>query len=308
MFEATLAQETGIIFDIQRYSIHDGPGIRTTVFLKGCSLRCPWCANPESQRLMPEIEHFRGRCLHCYHCVDICPTAAITESNGEVQLNRDACNMCGGCWEECLAEAMKVTGRKATVGEILSIVERDRLFYQRTGGGVTLSGGEPAAQPAFCAALLRACKSRGLHTAIQTTAHQSWELLSPIIADTDLVLLDIKIMDRALHQEMVGVPSDLILANAKRIAEDTKTAVIIRIPVIPGYNVSVDDLQGIVDFASRIGVREVHLLPYHRLGEPKYHRLGRKYELSGQSAPSDDYCRELLDRLRKHDLVVRIGG
>jgi pyruvate formate lyase activating enzyme len=308
MFEVGTTQETGIIFDIQRYSIHDGPGIRTTVFLKGCPLRCPWCANPESQKLMLELEHFDGRCLHCFHCVDICPTAAITKSNGEVRLNRDACNLCGACWEECLGDAIKVAGRRATVGEILSVVERDRLFYERTGGGVTLSGGEPAAQPAFCAALLRACKNRGLHTAIQTTAYQSWELLSPIIAATDLVLLDIKVMNRALHQQIVGAPNDLILANARRIAENAKTAVIIRIPVIPGYNSSIESLQEVLDFASRIGVGEVHLLPYHRLGEPKYQSLGRSHELLGQSVLPNDYCGRILDQLRKHGLVVRIGG
>jgi len=308
MLETMIAQEAGVIFDIQRYSIHDGPGIRTTVFVKGCPIRCPWCANPESQRLAPEIEHFRDRCAHCLHCAGICPTTAITESDGEIRLDRDACNMCGRCSEECPADAMKVVGMKATVGEILLILEKDRLFYERSGGGITLSGGEPAAQPEFCAALLRACKSRGFHTAIQTTAHQTWELLYPIITNTDLVLLDIKIMDRALHAKVLGVPNDLILANAQRMVATNKATVVIRVPVVPGYNGSIQELQGIVDFASHIGVREVHLLPYHRLGESKYYGLGRHYELAGQRPPTDSDCRELIKRLQKHDVVVSVGA
>lgn len=307
MLEVMLLQESGIIFDIQRYSIHDGPGIRTTVFLKGCPLRCPWCANPESQRLMPEIEYVQERCLHCLHCITVCPTTAITEWNGEIQLDRSACEMCGRCWEACLEDGMKVVGRKATVEEILSIVERDRRFYERTGGGITLSGGEPAAQPGFSSALLRACKNRGLHTAIQTTGHQKWELLWPILANTDLVLLDIKILDRVQHNAIFGVPNDLILANAKRMVA-SGNSVIVRVPVVFGFNASIENLQGIIDFASRIGVKEVNLMPYHRLGEPKYQRLGRRYELAGQGVLIDEDYKKLQDKLKKHDIVVSIGG
>jgi pyruvate formate lyase activating enzyme len=215
--------------------------------------------------------------------------------------------MCGRCWEKCPAEAMKVVGRKATVGEILSVLEKDRLFYERTSGGVTLSGGEPAVQPEFSSALLYACKSRGLHTAIQTTGHQRWELLQPMVASTDLVMLDIKVIDRLLHEKYFGVSNDLILTNAKRIVDGGNT-VVVRVPVVPGFTDALENLQGIIDFATSIGVGEVNLLPYHRFGEPKYQRLGREYPLAGQSATSEEDCNKLLARLNRHELVVSIGA
>ena len=300
--------QKGTIFDIQRYSIHDGPGIRTTVFLKGCPLRCPWCANPESQRFAPEVEYFRDRCLRCFRCAAVCPRAAIVQLDGERGLDRTACDACGKCSEVCLADALRIVGREITVGEVVNVLEKDRLFYARTGGGMTLSGGEPAAQPEFAVALLRSCRSRGLHTAIQTAACQSWQLLGPVVREADLVMLDLKVLDGALHKQLVGVPNDLILANAKRIVESKGRAVVVRIPLIPGYSSSLTNVQGIVDFASRLGVAEVHLLPYHRLGEPKYERLGRPYPSLGQAGFQHEYCRALLDQLDPRDVAIVIGG
>ena len=307
MPETAVLEKTGVIFDIQRYSIHDGPGIRTTVFLKGCPLCCPWCANPESQLPVPEIECFQDKCVRCLHCADVCPSGAISESNGEVHLDRNRCEMCGRCCEECPAEARRVLGSKTTVQDILSVVERDRLFYERSGGGMTLSGGEPASQSEFSVALLCACKNRGLHTAIQTTGYQRWEVLQPIIANTDLVMLDIKVADPYLHQQLFGVSNDLILANARRMVDGGST-VVVRIPLVPGYTDTLENLQGIVDFAAHTGIGEITVLPYHRFGEPKYRRLGRSYRLAGQQVPSHEGCSKLLARLKRHGIAVRIGG
>ncbi len=300
--------QPGTIFDIQRYSIHDGPGIRTTVFLKGCPLRCPWCANPASQRFAPEVEYLGDRCLRCFCCADACPRGAISPVLGEHRLDRVACDGCGRCAEACPAGALRIVGRQVTVGEVVDVVERDRLFYARSGGGVTLSGGEPAAQPEFASALLRACKRRGFHTAIQTTAAQSWNHLGSVVREADLVMLDVKVLDGALHRQLCGASNELILANARRIAESKGQAVVVRIPVIPGYTGSPSLVQRIVDFASSLGISEVHLLPYHRLGEAQYERLGRTYPLRGQPACPDEDCRALVARLDRRGLRIIIGG
>ncbi len=305
--EKSLLSKSGIIFDIQRYSIHDGPGIRTIVFIKGCPLKCPWCANPESQKMTLEIMYSKNLCSLCKRCIEVCSSNALKEVNGRIKVDRELCRVCGKCCQVCLMDARKIVGKRVTVDEVLSVVEKDRIFYERSGGGITLSGGEPLMQPEFSAALLAACKDKGLHTVIETSGYQKWELLWPVIINTDLVLLDIKIMDSSLHKEVIGVPNELILDNAKRISESGKE-IIIRIPVIPGYNDSIDNLSNTAEFATKIGVKEIHLLPYHRLGESKYERLGRKYELKDIKVPSKEYLEHLVDRLQKYNLEIRIGG
>lgn len=215
--------------------------------------------------------------------------------------------MCGLCWEVCPNEALKVAGKKVTVKEVLSIVEKDRIFYERSGGGVTLSGGEPLMQHEFSAALLAACKKKGLNTAIETSGYQKWELFLPILENTDLVLFDIKIMDSDLHRNTIGVPNDLILDNARKIVELGKD-IIVRIPIIPGYNDSIENLRDTAEFAASIGVKEVHLLPYHRLGESKYNQLGRIYNLKDVNVPSTNYIESLAQIFIKNNLKTQVGG
>lgn len=222
----------GLIYNIQRYSLHDGPGIRTIVFLKGCSLYCPWCANPESQ-------------------------------STKIELMGD-----------------EVVGKEVSVGEVIKVVERDKPFYDRSGGGMTLSGGEPLQQPTFAEALVKEAKKRDINIAIETSGFQKWNLLWKVVKDIDVVLLDIKIMDPAKHKDIIGVDNHTILYNAKKMV-DTGKEVIVRVPVIPGYTDSLENLNGIAGFCRDIGVNEIHFLPYHRLGVNKYGQLGRAYKLHG---------------------------
>lgn len=310
MEEMTLQRpvhRTGMIFDIQRYSIHDGPGIRTVVFFKGCPLRCPWCSNPESQKGALELSYSAIDCVLCKSCVSACPREAITELDGKIHIDRKACNACGRCWDVCVHGALKPIGKMVTVGEVLSVVEKDRVFYERTGGGVTLSGGEPLAQPDFCYALLQACKSKGLHTAMETTGYQKWSIIEPILEYVDLVLLDIKTMDSERHKEVTGVANDVILSNARKAAEIGKR-IIVRVPIIPGYNNTKVNIELTAKFAVEIAAVELHVLPYHRLGEAKYARLGREYLMKGTKEPSSSEMGFLAQVAREVGVVVQIGG
>lgn len=251
--------------------------------------------------------HSEIKCVLCQRCVNICPVNAIKVINGKIHIDRELCNMCGLCWDACLNEALKVAGKEVTVKEVLSIVEKDRIFYERSGGGVTLSGGEPLMQPEFSAALLAACKKKGLNTAIETSGYQKWELFLPILENTDLVLFDIKMMDSDLHRKTIGVPNKLILENAKKIVELGKD-IIVRIPIIPGYNDSIENLRNTAEFAANIGIKEVHLLPYHRLGESKYNQLGRIYNLKDVNVPSTNYIESLTQIFIKNNLKTQVGG
>lgn len=297
---------TGIIFDIQRYSIHDGPGIRTVVFFKGCPLRCLWCSNPESQHPRPELSHSRQNCVRCLECIQRCPHGAIALEGEEIVFTPGRCDHCGACWENCFREGWQFMGQEVTVPEVLATVTRDRAFYHRSGGGVTLSGGEPLMQPDFCDALLAACQKEGLHTAIETCGYQRWEIIEPILKKVDLVLYDIKEIDPMLHREFTGKANDLILANAAHAAR--MKPVIIRVPVIPKHNDSKEEIRAISLFAKEIGAKELHLLPYHRLGESKYVRLGRPYLLKDLLPPSPKEM-ETLGRIAAQVAIpLQIGG
>jgi len=265
-----------MIFNIQRYAIHDGPGIRTTVFLKGCPLKCFWCQNPESQRRQPEIFLNKDDCSLCGMCVSVCPTGASSLLEGSSTIDRNKCKGCGKCTEVCPNEARRLVGKLVTVNEVMQEVLRDRKFYQNSGGGVTLSGGEPATQPEFALALLQSCKHEGLHTILDTCGHAPWVTLEKLLKYTDLVLYDIKHVDPVKHREAMGVSNKLILENARRIAGHK--AVRIRVPLVPGFNDSVEDIRAIVKFArSELGAVDIDLLPYNNLAGSKYARLERDY-------------------------------
>ena len=268
--------DQGIIFNIQRYSIHDGPGIRTTVFLKGCPLRCLWCQNPESQILKPEIFLDRGRCTRCGKCMAVCPTGATHLSEGSPAIERNACTGCGKCVAICPNEARRLAGRNVTVDEVMRHVLRDVKFYENSGGGVTLSGGEPTAQPDFALSILKKCKEAGLHTALDTCGYASWTVLKKLLDQTDLVLFDIKHMDPRTHHEATGKDNRLILSNAKRIADHKPIR--IRVPLIPGFNDAPEQVRAIVAFVKQeLNSVPIDLLSYNRLGESKYDLLGRDY-------------------------------
>ncbi|MBQ3276413.1 MAG: glycyl-radical enzyme activating protein [Oscillospiraceae bacterium] len=298
---------SGTIFNIQRYSIHDGCGIRTILFLKGCPLHCPWCSNPESQSSAPEITFAKDKCIGCGYCVKECGTGALALDQGRISLRRDLCSKCGKCTGACYAHALEMAGQTITVEEAFEEIEKDALFYKASKGGVTLSGGEPLMQIDFATALLKKCKENGIDTAIETTGYQKWEDIEKIAPYIDTFLYDIKLFDGEKHRRITGVHNDLILENAAKITAIGKTLVV-RVPVIPGVNDDLENLRATVRFAASIRAAGVNLLPYHRLGENKYGLLGRTYALKGLLPPETNKMRELLAELSDVKIPVSIGG
>jgi pyruvate formate lyase activating enzyme len=264
----------GVVFNIQRYSIHDGPGIRTTVFLKGCPLRCFWCQNPESQKRKPEVFLDKSRCTLCGQCVATCPTGASSLSETSSLIDRYACIGCGKCVEVCPNEARSLVGKYMTAGEVMQQVQKDKKFYENSGGGVTLSGGEPTAQPRFACAILKTCKEAGLHTVLDTCGYVPWQTMEKLLGYVDLVLYDIKCIQERTHREATGKSNRIILENAKRVAQCK--AIMVRVPIIPGFNDSAEQIGAISHFVkAELGSVDIELLPYSKMGEIKYERLDR---------------------------------
>lgn len=301
----------GWIWDIRRYSLHDGPGIRTTVFFKGCPLGCLWCANPEAQALGAELLWIKECCLACDLCRGTCPHWAIGKDEaGQARFDREVCDLCGLCAMRCPSGAMNLVGRQMTADEVLQEVMRDEGFHARSGGGLTLSGGDPLTQPEFAAAILERYKveERGPHAAVETCGHAAWERLAPLVPLTDLFLFDIKHMDSAEHRRLTGVGNELILENAARLAA-SPAALVIRLPLVPGCNDSDDNVRRTAEFARSLqGVTRIDILPYHRLGEPKYARLDRTYPLAGTPVPTGDTLARASSIIEEAGLTVRIGG
>jgi len=269
------AEKKGCIFNIQRYSIHDGPGIRTTVFLKGCPLRCFWCQNPESQKLLPDLFLYADRCTGCGLCVSACKTGAASIIDNVSAIDRDRCIVCGKCAEVCPNEAREVIGYEVTVDEVMAEVLRDKAFYKNSGGGVTLSGGDPTFQPEFSLEIFRRCKEEGLHTVLETCGCASWSTLEKLLEYVDFVLFDIKMVRADKHVTGTGVMNDVILENAKKVA--ACRPVMVRVPLIPGFNDSESDIRDIVDFVrANMGETEIELLRYNKLGECKNNYLDRE--------------------------------
>jgi len=297
----------GLIIKIQRFSIQDGPGIRSTIFLKGCPLRCLWCSNPEGQNPYPELMYNELNCLpDCTLCIDRCVSNALRKVEGKVVLERASCNICGECARVCPSKALTLVGTYVRPQDTLKVVMRDREFYERSGGGVTLSGGEPLYQPDFTREILRLCKSEGIHTALDTSGYASWRTIEGILKYTDIVLYDIKHMDPHLHKEYTGVSNEVILDNLKRIAI-LGIPIIIRIPIIPGLNDSYENLSKAADYILKLSsVIEIDLLPYHRLGEPKYRMLGRNYPLSVLRQPDREYMRKIAEIFTQFGVKVNV--
>jgi len=289
---------SGIIFDIQRYSIHDGPGIRTTVFFKGCPLRCFWCQNPESQSSRFQVLYNRSKCSRCGLCADTCPSGATRLSSGNITIDRELCTGCGKCVEVCPNEARRIAGRHATVQEIMDEILRDVRFYENSGGGVTLSGGEPLAQPDFALAILQNCKFYNLHTTIDTCGYADWAVVERLLDSVDLFLFDIKLIDPEMHQQGTGRRNEKILENAIGISK--RKPMRIRVPLIPGFNDSGEAIMQIARFVkSELGSIDIDLLSYNKFGEAKYELLDKAcVSLESQSEQRIKALESLVEDIR----------
>jgi pyruvate formate lyase activating enzyme len=299
---------TGIVFDIKRFSIHDGPGIRTTVFFKGCPLRCSWCHNPESQDRKPERIFWENRCLRCQACIASCRQGAIRLDGSHIITDDEKCILCGACVEACYAEARQIAGREMTIAQVMSEIERDIPFYDQSAGGVTFSGGEPLLQSDYLLALLLACKEWGIHAALDTCGFASWETLNRLRNHVDLFLYDLKLIDLARHKKYTGVSNIRILDNLQRLSEHGHN-IILRVPIIPGINDDIKNIRAIGTFVADLpNVNRVDILPYHRAAISKYERLHRTYRFSELYPPSEDKMAEITQVLEEFGLQVKVGG
>jgi len=292
----------GIIFNIEKYAVHDGHGIRTLVFLKGCPLRCLWCANPEGQYTFPQLIFFPNKCIGCGRCISVCSNQAIEVNKGKIIMEWHKCKNCLKCVEVCPSGARGCKGKYVTPEEVLAEVVKDLPFYNRSNGGVTLSGGEPLMQPNFVVQILKLCHENYINTAIETSGYANEEDFDKVLSYTDLILFDIKHMDSKKHKTGTGVENEKILKNAKRVS-NRGIPMVIRIPVIPGYNDSPENISNTAKFARELNsLIRVELLPYHKLGVSKYEHMGRKYLLADNMIPPSS---EKLSKLRK---IIRDYG
>jgi len=297
------------VFDIQKYSIHDGPGIRTLIFFKGCTLRCLWCSNPEGQLSEKEIVYNNERCIHCFSCLEACPIGAIHIRENNPVIDKRKCSLCGNCLETCYPEALKLYGRDMDIDQIMTEIRKDYLFYKNSGGGVTFGGGEPLLWPDFIADLEEKCKKEGIHTAVETCGAVPWCNIEKVIPTTDLFLYDLKHMDSAKHKEFCGQSNERILENLETLSKETKAEVIIRVPIIPGYTNGRWNIREIAGFVSRLTkVKKVHILPYFKYHLKKYKWLGREYLLEKVEPPSEEEMDKIKTLIEKQGLRVYIGG
>lgn len=287
----------GMIFNIQKFCLHDGPGIRTTVFFKGCNLRCKWCANPESQQMAQQLTLDKNKCTGCGACVAACPKNARSVAAGVSSVDGQRCDLCGACLDSCPSGAIAMEGKPVGLEQVLAEVRKDKAFYDASGGGVTLSGGEMLLQLPFALELIRRCHEENIHVAVETAGAVPEDTFRAMLKEADYVLMDLKHYDAAAHQAGTGLKNTQVLTNLK-ILRDSGVAFLVRIPVIPGFNDSLEDAQAFARLLKKMEIKQVQLLPFHRLGCHKYELLGMGYDYadtpSMQKSQLEAYSREFV--------------
>lgn len=298
-----------LIFDIKRYAINDGPGIRITIFLKGCPLSCKWCHNPESQS--PEVQKLYtvSKCIGAKDCIEICPNNALTLSPEGIITDSEVCNLCGKCAEVCPTKAIEMSGIKSDVNEIVKIIERERVLFDQSGGGVTISGGEPLMYPDFLIGLLKACGEKNIHRTVDTSGFADTETVLKVAQHTDLFLYDLKMMDSKKHKKWTGIGNQLILKNLKILAE-TKSNINIRIPLIKNVNSDKKELSEMAKFITELPgeISKVNLLPYHNFAANKYIKMGSNYDKLKMEEPSEKEQNQAIDIFKQFGIDAEVGG
>lgn len=297
----------GVLFNIQKFSLHDGPGIRTIVFFKGCSMSCLWCSNPESQDIKPQVMFNKNLCTKCGRCKSECKSEAI-DMNSEYRIDKSKCTECTKCVDNCLSGALVTEGRNYSVEDVIKELKKDSVQYRRSNGGITLSGGEVLLQPDFAVELLKECKSYGWHTAIETAMYVNSESVKKVIPYIDLAMIDIKSMNDEIHKKFTGVSNEIILQNIK-LSDELAKEIIIRIPVIEGFNADLQSIGAIAQFSKSLtNLKRIDLLPYHNYGENKYQAIGREYSLKELKSPSKDKMERLKALVEIMGIPCTIGA
>lgn len=300
--------ETLPVFNIERFAIHDGPGIRTTVFLQGCALRCQWCANPESHTIAPRLMYLRQKCVGCGQCVAVCPNGAPSLCDGSVRIDRSRCVGCGRCVAGCLGSALRISGSPMSAAEVFEVVRRDKDYYDATGGGLTLSGGEPTLHAEKLGDLIELCREQGIRTAVETCGYTEASKMLMALELFDLFLFDIKTMDHEKFRQLTGGKLEMVLENFTAVAQRDPERIILRIPVLPGFNHTEEDIRAILTFAAGLGVKRADLLPYHTLGLTKYRQMDIPYRFPVQKGLTEDALKPYLKLGRELDMKLSIGG
>ena len=295
---------TGSIARIERYMIHDGPGIRTVVFFKGCPLRCVWCSSPQTWKETKEVIFLKRKCINCGNCVASCPEKAIEAVDDIKKIDRGKCNLCDECVEICPAAALKFDGCLMSPEDVVNEVMKDEHFYKTSGGGVTLSGGEPLGQPEFASEILRRCKLKGFHTALETSAYAEWQVLKKLMDFVDLFLIDIKHMDTEEHLKITGRNNDLILDNILRTAKERPGSVAIQFPVIPGYNDTKGNIDSLVQFMTGAGIDSIDVIPFHKLGQHEYEELGLDYRVMDVEVPETGSIQNIREHIKSKGFEI----
>jgi pyruvate formate lyase activating enzyme len=296
-----------LIFDIQKFSLDDGPGIRTLIFLKGCGLRCVWCSNPEGQLNQPQLMLYPEKCIGCGKCLEVCESGAIFVEDGQLRYNRKLCRACGKCAEVCPAEARKIAGKYVTVDYVVREIEKDSLFYRNSGGGVTFGGGEPTLYADFVRAVSIECQKRGINVALETCGYAPWINLEKITKHVDLVMFDLKHMDANTHRKLCGRSNKLVLDNLKKLCMCGGSEIIVRVPVISALNDEEENIRNTAEFILPLAsaISRIELLPYHKFGIKKYERLGIRYQIEKTEVPNDEHMIAIKGVMEQYGLNVK---